>query len=98
MFSAFLLYTFFSKDLYLLKTSQIGRKFYVFLNKKWFFDRVYNEFIVQSFLNLGYHCTYKIIDRGFIEMAGPFGLSKLALSKSTILAKLQTGSLYDYAF
>lgn len=98
MFSAFLLYTFFSKDLYLLKTSQIGRKIYVFLNKKWFFDKIYNEFIVQRFLNWGYHYTYKTIDRGFIEMVGPFGLSKVATGNSNILAKLQTGSLYDYAF
>jgi NADH:ubiquinone oxidoreductase subunit 5 (subunit L)/multisubunit Na+/H+ antiporter MnhA subunit len=51
MFSALFFYTFFSKDLYLLKTSQWGRKFYVFLNKKWFFDKVYNEFVVQRFLN-----------------------------------------------
>lgn len=34
MLSAFILYTFFFKDLYLLKTSQIGKKLYIFLNKK----------------------------------------------------------------
>jgi NADH-ubiquinone oxidoreductase chain 5 len=49
-------------------------------------------------LNWGYSHTYKIIDRGFIEMVGPFGLSKLVLNNSKILSKLQTGSFYDYAF
>jgi NADH-ubiquinone oxidoreductase chain 5 len=95
--SAFLFYTFYSKDLYLLKTSLIGNKIYNFLNKKWFFDKVYNEFINQSILNFGYHLSYKSIDRGFIEMIGPFGLSKTVMKKSNVLSNLQTGSFYDYA-
>jgi NADH-ubiquinone oxidoreductase chain 5 len=95
--SAFLFYTFYSKDLYLLKTSILGKKIYNFLNKKWFFDKVYNEFINQSVLNFGYHLSYKSIDRGFIEMVGPFGLSKTVMKKSNVLSSLQTGSFYDYA-
>ena len=94
---ALFLYTFSSKDLYLLKTSIIGRKLYNFLNKKWFFDKVYNEYLNQVFLKFGYHVSYKTIDRGFIEMVGPFGLSKTVLKKSQSLSNLQTGSVYDYA-
>lgn len=94
---ALVLYTFSSKDLYSLKTSKIGRKLYNFLNKKWFFDKFYNEFINQKFLDFGYHVSYKAIDRGFIEMVGPYGLSKTVLSKSRVLSNLQTGSVYDYA-
>ena len=94
---ALILYTFSSKDLYLLKTSVIGRKIYTFLNRKWFFDKFYNEFINQVGLNFGYHISYKTIDRGIIEMVGPFGLSKTVLSKSNLLSKAQTGSVYDYA-
>jgi len=94
---ALFFYTFSSKDLYLLKTSIIGRKLYNFLNKKWFFDKVYNEYFNQVFLKFGYHVSYKIIDRGFIEMVGPFGLSKTVLKKSQSLSQLQTGSVYDYA-
>lgn len=51
MVLAFLFYTFFPKYLYLLKTSVVGRQVYLFLNKKWLFDRLYNEFVVQTFLN-----------------------------------------------
>jgi NADH-ubiquinone oxidoreductase chain 5 len=94
---ALFLYTFSSKDLYLLKTSVIGRKIYTFLNRKWFFDKFYNEFINQFFLNFGYHISYKTIDRGIIEMVGPWGLSKTVLSKSNLLTSAQTGSVYDYA-
>jgi len=96
-FLALFLYTFSSKDLYLLKTSIIGRKVYNFLNKKWFFDKFYNEFVNQFFLNFGYHVSYKIIDRGVIEMMGPFGLTKTVASKSNILSSTQSGSIYDYA-
>jgi len=95
--SALFFYNFSSKDLYLLKTSIIGRKLYNFLNKKWFFDKFYNEFINQTILNFGYHVSYKVIDRGVIEMMGPFGLSKIVIKKSKILANLQTGNVYDYA-
>jgi len=94
---ALFIYTFFSKDLYLLKVSFIGRKVYTFLSRKWFFDRFYNEFINQVFLEIGYHVTYKAIDRGFIEMLGPYGLSKTVLMKSRTLSNLQTGSIYDYS-
>jgi NADH-ubiquinone oxidoreductase chain 5 len=67
------------------------------LNRKWFFDKFYNEFVVQPFLNFGYHVSYKSIDRGFIEMIGPYGLSKTVLMKSKTLSNLQTGSVYDYS-
>jgi NADH-ubiquinone oxidoreductase chain 5 len=94
---ALFLYAFFFKDLYLLKTSFIGKKLYIFLSRKWFFDRFHNEFINQVFLKFAYHVTYKTIDRGFIEMIGPYGLSKTVLMKSRTLSNLQTGSVYDYS-
>jgi NADH-ubiquinone oxidoreductase chain 5 len=94
---ALFLYTFSSKGLYLLKTSIIGKKLYNFLNRKWFFDKFYNEFISQTSLSFGYFISYKTIDRGIIEMLGPFGLSKTVLSQTSILSRLQTGLVYDYS-
>jgi NADH-ubiquinone oxidoreductase chain 5 len=95
--SALFFYIFLSKDLFLLKTSIVGRKIYNFVNRKWFFDKFYNEFINQNFLWFGYHVSYKVIDRGLIEMVGPFGLSKTVYKKSTVLGNLQAGNVYDYA-
>ena len=46
-FFAFFLYSLNFKLLYNLKKSKIGKKFYYFLNKKWFFDKIYNEFVSQ---------------------------------------------------
>jgi len=94
---ALILYTFSSKGLYVLKTSVMGRKLYNFLNRKWFFDKVYNEFINQTALSFGYFISYKTIDRGIIEMLGPWGLSKTVLSQTSILSRLQTGLVYDYS-
>ena len=92
--TSFLLYTFSSKLLFQFKISFIGKKLYNFLNKKWFFDKVYNEYIGQFFFKFGYNISYKIIDRGIFEIFGPMGLSKSILNKSTLISNLQTGYLY----
>lgn len=92
--TSFLLYTFSSKVLFQFKISFIGKKIYNFLNKKWFFDKVYNEYIGQFFFKFGYNISYKIIDRGIFEIFGPMGLSKSISNKSTLISKLQTGYLY----
>ena len=95
---SFIMYTFGTKSLYKIKISFLGRKVYNFLNKKWFFDKVFNEYIVQSFLSFGYHVSYKTIDRGIIEILGPMGLSNLVSRQAFSLHSLQTGFIYHYAF
>ena len=65
---SFLVYTFSSKLLFQLKISSFGKKIYNFLNKKWFFDKVYNEYIGQFFFKFSYNVSYKIIDRGIFEI------------------------------
>ena len=96
--SSFLLYLFGSKILVKLKLSTIGKKIYNFFNKKWFFDKVYNEYVSQFFFTISYTITYKIIDRGIIEIFGPMGLSSIITKKATYIAKMQTGYLYHYTF
>ena len=73
-------------------------KLYTFLNRKWFFDKYYNEFINQKLLFLGYRITYKIIDRGLIEILGPKGLSVAIYSLATKLNKLNRGPIYIHLF
>lgn len=96
--SAFILYTFGSRFLFKVKISFVGRKVYNYLNKKWFFDKVYNEYITQFFFNSGYRVSYKLTDRGIIEVLGPMGLSNLVVAPSTTTSRLQTGVLYQYTF
>ena len=97
-FIAFFIYLLNSKFLFSFKTSFIGKKFYNFLNKKWFFDKIYNEYIGQFFFNFGYKISYKIIDRGIFEILGPMGLSTVITKKAAHLNKLQSGFLYHYTF
>ena len=92
--SSFLLYTFGNKILFKFKVSFLGKKIYNFLNKKWFFDKVYNEHIAQFFFKFGYNVSYKIVDRGIIELFGPMGVSNLISTKAFHIARLQTNYLY----
>ena len=93
---SFFLYNFQSHILFSLKSSTLGRKIYTFLNKKWFFDKIYNECFGQFFFKFGYSMSYKNIDRGIFEIVGPTGLSSVALKTAHQLHKAQTGSLYHY--
>ena len=95
---SFLLYLFGGKLLVQLKMSAFGKKIYNFFNKKWFFDKVYNEYVGQFFFTSSYTVTYKIIDRGIIEVFGPMGLSSIITKKASYISKLQTGYLYHYTF
>jgi NADH-ubiquinone oxidoreductase chain 5 len=93
---SFFLYNFQSLILFRIKISFLGRKIYTFLNKKWFFDKLYNELFGQFFFKFGYTMSYKAIDRGTFEVIGPTGLSSVALNIAHKLHKAQTGSLYHY--
>jgi len=94
---AYILYSNYKNDLFRLKISDNGRSLYTFLNRKWFFDKVYNTFVSQFVLNLSYYTTYKVVDRGIIESVGPAGLSKLLKVISNCLHSLQSGSFYHLA-
>ena len=98
VFSAFIFYIFFNKFLFQIKTSFYGKKLYNFLNKKWFFDKIYNDYLAQFFFKIGYSVSYKTVDRGIFEIFGPSGLSNTILKKALSLSKLQTGLLYHYTF
>lgn len=93
---AFILYRYYSYNLFIWKTSVMGRKFYIFLNRKWLFDKMYNDFVGQNVLDFSYHFTYKSIDRGIIESLGPFGLSNILLEQVKQSRKWHSGYLYHY--
>lgn len=96
VFSAFFLYTFQSNILFKIKMSTFGKKIYRFLNRKWYFDKIYNEYFGQFFFKFGYSISYKFIDRGIFEILGPTGLSMLALQIGSLLHRMQTGFIYHY--
>eukprot|EP00003_Mantamonas_plastica_P007285 TRINITY_DN16102_c0_g1_i1.p1 TRINITY_DN16102_c0_g1~~TRINITY_DN16102_c0_g1_i1.p1 ORF type:complete len:681 (+),score=-417.05 TRINITY_DN16102_c0_g1_i1:1170-3212(+) len=95
---AFILYAYGAQLLVDLKLTSFGRKAYTFLNKKWYFDKVYNEYIAQKLLFFGYNVSFKTLDRGVVEVLGPYGLAQTVTRFSERVSKLQTGYIYNYAF
>lgn len=95
---AFILYNFYYNLIVELNLTATGLAFYNFLNRKWFFDKVYNEFITQNVLNACYTQTYQNMDRGIIELMGPHGLSTMLASKSNTLTNINLGFLFSYIF
>ena len=93
---SFVLYNFKSLILFNIKISFLGRKIYTFLNKKWFFDKLYNEIFSQFFFKIAYTISYKIIDRGAFEMIGPTGISSVISNTAHKFHRAQTNSLYHY--
>jgi NADH-ubiquinone oxidoreductase chain 5 len=95
--SAFFLYHYASPFLYRLKMTDLGNGLYTFLNRKWLFDKIYTEYVVQPSLTAGYHVTYKLIDRGMIEILGPLGISRMIYSNAIRVSRLQSGLVFSYA-
>jgi len=95
---SFILYIFNYRLLFVVKTSFGGKKIYNFFNRKWFFDKIYNEYFGQFFFKMGYSVSYKFIDRGIFELLGPFGLSLSITKVASDMYKLQSGYLYHYTF
>ena len=79
-------------------SSPLFYNIYTFLNSKWFFDFVYNSYVVKPVFNWGHAVSYKILDRGLIEYFGPLGVTKLVKNLSCFVSSLQSGFVYHYAF
>lgn len=94
---AYLLYYIKFRFFYFLKVSNFGICLYNFLNKKWYFDKIYNEFFNQYIFNISYKYTYKNIDKGLLELCGPYGLVNFLSFLSTKFIKIQTGYIYHYS-
>jgi NADH-ubiquinone oxidoreductase chain 5 len=90
-------YNFFYNTFNILKNYTIIYYIYNFLNKKWYFDKMYNEFLIQNFISFGYNFTYKSQDRGFLETFGPRGLFLSINNFSKKLNKMQTGFAYHFS-
>jgi len=84
------------KDLFKSNSSLAG-SFYLFLNKKWLFDKIYNIHLFgQLTLNSGLQIGLKLFDKGIIEYFGPRNLST-GVQQSILMNKnIQSGKIYNY--
>ena len=78
------------------KMSRFGYNIYGFFNQRFLVELFYNKYITDFVLKLGGQTT-KVIDKGSIELVGPFGLEKGLVSLSRNIANLDTGVITSYA-
>ena len=98
VFLATIRYTSGFKYLYIIKETSFGRKRYTFLNRKWFFDKVYNEWIAAPLLWGAYAHTYQTVDRGILEMFGPYGFATAIYKLSFNLNLISLGFIFRNLF
>ena len=79
-----------------LTENTLGRTLYRFLNQKYWFDNLYNNLILSKLLDFGY-TTNKTLDRGVIELVGPYGLVNVFKNASSKITSLDTGFIPSYA-
>lgn len=75
-----------------LTSNSVGRYIYDFLNAKWQWDAIINGLFIRPGLALG-HQISKTIDRGVIELAGPYGLSQVLPATAHTVARLDSGAV-----
>jgi NADH-ubiquinone oxidoreductase chain 5 len=84
------------KTLIQFKLSRLGYNVFSFFNQRFLVELFYNRYITDMVLKLGGQTT-KVIDKGSIELIGPYGLEKGLVSLSHNIAKLDTGVITSYA-
>nr|QXQ00332.1 NADH dehydrogenase subunit 5 [Tuber brumale] len=93
---ALVLSEFYPNLLLAFKFTRFGYNIWGFFNQRFLVELFYNKYIIAFVLKLGGQTT-KIIDKGGIELIGPWGLEKGLLNLSKNIAKLDTGIITSYA-
>nr|YP_010632463.1 NADH dehydrogenase subunit 5 [Cladonia uncialis]WBP63181.1 NADH dehydrogenase subunit 5 [Cladonia uncialis]WBP63317.1 NADH dehydrogenase subunit 5 [Cladonia uncialis]WBP63507.1 NADH dehydrogenase subunit 5 [Cladonia uncialis] len=78
------------------KFTRLGYNTFSFFNQRFMIELFYNKYITRFILNLGGQTT-KVLDKGSVELLGPYGLEKGLLKLSKGLSSLNTGIITSYA-
>lgn len=84
------------KSLVSFKLTRLGYNTFSFFNQRLLIELMYNKFVTRFVLNLGGQTT-KVLDKGSVELLGPYGLEKGLLKLSRSLSILDTGVITSYA-
>src|SRR5579859_6422609 len=93
---AIILSEFLPRILINFKFSRLGYNIFGFFNQRFLIELFYNKYITGLVLNLGGQTT-KVIDKGSVELLGPYGLEKGLITLSKNIASLDTGVITSYA-
>jgi len=94
--SEFSFFPFGAKILIRFKLSRLGYNIFSFFNQRFLIELFYNKYITNFVFKLGGQTT-KVLDKGSVELLGPFGLEKGLLSSSKSIDSLNSGVITSYA-
>ena len=78
------------------KLGRLGYNVFGFFNQRFLIELFYNKYITGLVLKLGGQTT-KVLDKGSVELLGPFGLEMGLVRLSRNIASLNTGVITTYA-
>jgi NADH-ubiquinone oxidoreductase chain 5 len=87
---------FIPKTLINFKLTRLGYNIFGFFNQRFLIEMFYNKYITGFVLYLGSQTT-KVLDKGSVELLGPYGLEKGLIILSRNIANLNTGVITNYA-
>ncbi len=87
---------FLPKILIYFKFTRLGYSIFSFFNQRFLIELFYNKYVTGLILKLGGQTT-KVIDKGSVELLGPYGLEKGLVNLSRNIASLDTGVITSYA-
>ena len=93
---AIIFWEFLPESLINFKFSKLGYNIFGFFNQRFLVEMFYNKYITNLVLYLGGQTT-KRLDKGSIELIGPFGLEIGLIRLSKNIAFLSTGIVTSYA-
>ena len=87
---------FFPSFLVNFKLSRFGYNVFSFFNQRFLVEMYYNKYVSGVVFKLGGQTT-KILDKGAVELFGPFGLEQFFSNLSRQINSLSTGVVTNYA-
>ena len=78
------------------KFSRLGYNIFGFFNQRFLIELFYNKYITGLVLDLGGQTT-KVLDKGSVELLGPYGLERGLITLSKNIASLDKGVITSYA-
>src|SRR6056300_1151076 len=87
----------YSSRIFNTPTSPVGLAGYTFLYSAWQFNYIINHFLVQNVWRLGHLITFRVLDKGVLELIGPKGISQFMIRLTQEISNLQSGLVYNYA-
>jgi NADH-ubiquinone oxidoreductase chain 5 len=93
---AIILSEFIPKSVISFKFSRLGYNIFSFFNQRFFIELLYNKYVTGMVFTLGGQTT-KVIDKGSVELLGPYGLEKGLINISWSIGSLNTRVVTTYA-